>query len=331
SAFLFILLVGRGRKGLKGLLGIVLGALPPLAGMLLMNRYFFCFTQKTAYEMSRGNSLLGFGRGKAMYPIYGDYDHTLWRGIKNVAIQVGVGSVMVFGWPLLSFVPLLLSPFRARSDRRILPLFIPLVFMSMLLTLHSWPAIIYGPRHYYTFLPVVIALTIVGLSFLLGNMRRRWGERGGSTLLLTILGLYLISFTLYVPWQISQRSGPWTSIDRQPWLAAREGAEPPALVFIEGSDHGYPNLLSGYIYNTALLDDGDYIFCAHQTPDEDLEMMAAYPNRGPYLFWYDGERSHIEPWSEERAESLEPSRTVHPEPSPDLPPDQWPTARPDPP
>jgi hypothetical protein len=75
---------------------------------------------------------------------------------------------------------------------------------------------------------------------------------------------------------------------------------------MEVGSYGYPNLMSGLIFTSPYMD-GDYIFCAHQTPAEDTEMMEAFPDRSAWLFWWDGESSHIEPWSPGLAAVLEPA------------------------
>jgi len=67
--------------------------------------------------------------------------------------------------------------------------------------------------------------------------------------------------------------------------------------------------MSGVIHDSPWLD-GDIIFCAHQTLEEDLAFMEAYPGRNGYLFWFDGIESHLEPWTEELAEYLLPEREM---------------------
>ena len=143
-----------------------------------------------------------------------------------------------------------------------------------MLMLHAWPGVIYGPRHYYTFLPVIIVLSMLGLRFMLRKARSRWHQRGGSFVLLIVSGLFAITLLLYIP-EVVKSSG-------------------------------YPNLMSGLIHTSPFMD-GEYIFCAHQVPDEDLAMMAAFHDRTAYLFWWDGEISHLEPWSLELAGELEPA------------------------
>lgn len=312
--FLLILLASRGRKGFRALLGMVLGSLLPVAAFAALNWYYTGSPLKTTYQMARAGRLIGFGPDTAWFPVYGDYDHTVWRGIKNGIRQIGAGTTSLFGWPLLSLVPLVVSLREISKDRRILWLFIPLPAMFILLLPHAWPAVMYGPRHYFTFLPIIMFLSVLGLRFILRSARAKWAERGGSFVFLVLVGLFGISLLLYLPGKIIWKSGPWQTIDSEPWTLARETVESPAVVFMEASEHGYPNILSGINYTSPFLD-GDIIYCAHQTPDEDREFMAILPGREPYLFWADQTGSHIEPWNRELAERLLPARSVHPNPT----------------
>lgn len=313
--FLTAVLAGSGRRGFKALSAMALGCLPPLAGFLATNLHYTGDPLKTPYQISRAGRLLGFGPDKAWYPVYGDFDHTLWRALKNGVRQVASGATTLFGWPLLSLVPLAASLPLLRRNRRLLYLFLPLPGMFLLLLPHAWPAVIYGPRHYTTFLPVVLLLSVLGLGNLRRAAQRRWGSRGSGFMLLTVAGLFAITILLYIPEEITRKSGPWLAIDGIPLRLAQREAEPPAVIFMEASEHGYPHIFSGINHTSPFLE-GDYIFCAHQTPGEDREFMELFPDRGFYLYYMDESGEHrIEPWSPELAESLTPARHLHPDPT----------------
>lgn len=305
------MVAGAGRRAPRLLALAVLGAIPPVAGMLAANWYYTGSPLRTAYQIARGGSLVGFGPDKAWFPVYGDHAHTPLRGLFNLAKQAGVGSVIMLGWPLLSLVPALAASLRARRDRRVLWLYLPFFLYAGALFIHYCPAIDYGPRHYFTLMPAFALLTVLGLEELAVRARSRWGSRGGSFVALSTAGLFAITLLLYLPEEIALRSGPWQTIDRVPERLAEERAEPPALVFMEASQHGYPNIMSGINATSPFLD-GRYVFCLHQTPEEDREMMVAMPDRRPYLFWFDGSRSHLEPWTTELAEELVPARRIAP-------------------
>jgi hypothetical protein len=309
--FLLGALIRGGRKGLLGIAGLAAGAAPLVVGMLLLNRYYTGDPLTTPYQLARPGRLLGFGENKAWYPTYGDYTHTVWRGLKDGIRQVASGATMLFGWPLVSLVPLAASIPLLRRERRLAWLFAMLPVMFVFLLAHAWPATIYGPRHYYVFLPVVLYLSLRGLGLLYGLARRRWEGRGGSFLLLALAGLFGITVVLYIPERVREMSGPWLTIDSAPRRTARQSAEPPAVIFMEASQHGYPNIYSGLNHTSPFLD-SPFVFCAHQTPEEDRAFMERFPDRGAYLYYVDRKGRHrVEPWTEELARELTPERRMH--------------------
>ncbi len=315
SVFLLIVLALKGRRGFKALLGLVLGSILPVAGFLLLNLYYTGSLLTTPYQISRGGRLIGFGLDKTWFPVYGDYNHTLWRGIKIGLGQIAAGATTLFGWPLLSIVPLIASFGLMREDRRVLWLFLPLPAMFILLLPHAWPAVIYGPRHYFTFLPVILFLSILGLIFIIRVAKTKWGDRGGNFVFLVLAGLFGITIFLYLPEEIRFKSGAWLTIDGKPLELAQETVEIPAVVFMEASDHGYPNLFSGLNFTSPFLD-SEIIFCVHQTAEEDQEFMAAFPEREYYLYFIDETGSHsMKSWNLELAEDLVPSRFLHDDPT----------------
>jgi len=308
-------LLFQGKKGFLGVAGIIAGALPSLIGYALLNRFYTGDPFTTPYQLARAGKLLGFGSNKSWFPNYGDYDHTLWRGIKNGIRQVASGATTLFGWPLLSLVPLAAALPVAVKRTRIRWLFLLLAGMFLLLLPHAWPAIIYGPRHYFTFLPVILVLSLLGIGYIRGRALKKYGKRGGSFVFLVLAGLYAITLLLYLPEEIAFKSGPWLAVDGKPRELAEEYSQIPAIVFMEATDHGYPNILSG-INQMSPFFDSDIIYCVHQTPSEDLEFMSVFPDRYPYLYFVDDSGSHrIEPWSDSLAARLIPSRDLHPEPS----------------
>jgi hypothetical protein len=222
-----------------------------------------------------------------------------------------VGSVILLGWPFVSLVPALTALRRVRRDRRILWLFLPFFLYAGALFIHFCPGIDYGPRHYFTLMPFFALLTVLGLEEVVRMARTRWQDRGGSFAVLALAGLFAITLLAYLPEEVILRSNPWQAIDRIPERLAEERTEAPALVFMEASQHGYPNIMSGLVSTSPFLD-GPLVFCLHQTPAEDREMMAVMPGRKHYLFWFDGSLSHLQPWTEQLAEQLVPARNLTP-------------------
>lgn len=281
----------------------------PFALFLLSNSYYTGNPLHAGYDLVRGGKLIGFGPDKAWFPEYGDYAHTPLRGLYNVVRQMGTGSTILFGWPFLSLFPMLLALRRARKDRRVLLLFVPILLIMLLMFLHYCPAIDYGPRHYFTLLPVIMILSAIGLREVVRFARKRGGIKGSNMVAVFTFYLFLITLFVYLPEGIELRSGPWQTIDRQPRTAASSSVETPSIVFMQAGLHGYPNICSGMNFNSPFLDN-EIIYCAHQTSGEDILFMQAYPGRTSYLYWFDGNSFHIEPWTERLAETIEPTRNM---------------------
>ncbi len=304
-----VFLLFRGKKGFRHLLCMAAGALPPAAYLLAMNMHYTGNPLHTTYELARGGSLVGFGKGSAYYPVYGNFDHTIWKGIKNVMHQFIVGSVALFGWPGISSIPILIALWKGTGKAAVRWLFVPPAVLALLLVAHYAPAIAYGPRHYFTMIPLFIFLSALGISIFIKYMGRKFSRRGSNFAVLLISGLFCLTLILYLPEEITLRSGPWQAIDRECSRLTDEVAEFPAVVFMQADEHGYPNICSGLLLNSPFLT-GDIIYCAHQTRESDREFMEFFPDRYYYLFWFDGSESHMEEWSEIRAETLEPSDSM---------------------
>lgn len=281
----------------------------PFLLFLLSNSYYTGNPLHAGYDLVRGGKLIGFGPDKAWFPEYGDYAHTPLRGLFNIVRQAGTGSTILFGWPFLSLFPMLLTLRRARKDRRVLMLFVPLALIMLLMFLHYCPAIDYGPRHYFTFLPVILLLSVAGLREAVKYARRKRGIEGSNMVIAFTLCLFLITLFIYLPEGIELRSGPWQTIDSKPGIIAAGSVETPSIVFMQAGQYGYPHICSGMNFNSPFLDN-KIIYCAHQTAGEDILFMEAYPGRNAYLYWFDGNSFHIEPWTQDLSEAIEPTRDM---------------------
>ncbi len=297
-------------RAVRVLLLIASGALLPIALFLYSNYRYSGDLFSPAYNLARGGKLIGFGDGKAWFPEYGDNVHTPLRGLLNVLKQAGTGSTILLGWPFLSLLPALAVIIHRETAKKTWPLYISILMIAPFMVLHYASAIGYGPRHYYTALPSFSLLTAAGI----GVLVRKWGERAETA----VAGLFLTATLLiYIPDGVSLRSGPWQAIDSIPMDLAEKNAEPPAVIFMESSEHGYPNILSGLAFTDPFLE-GDFVFCAHQTADEDREHIEGiFSGRNPYLFYSEDGGSFIEPWSDSLANELTPERELRPEWAPE--------------
>ncbi len=293
------------RRALPALLLTGLGALPPLAFFLASNALYTGDIFSPAYNLARGGSLLGFGPESAWFPEYGDRAHTPLRGLMNLAKQAGAGSTILLGWPFLSLVPALLPLLDRKLRRRWWPLYLPVLVTGLFMFIHYSASVDYGPRHYYTTLPAFALCSALGLA----EARRR----RGNPAVITALALFLFcTLAVYIPDGVALRSGPWQSIDGIPLRLALREARVPAVIFMEASEHGYPNIMSGLLATDPFLD-GDLVFCAHQTPGEDLEAMERlFQGRNAYLFHMEGSRGVLQPWTPEAARLLASERSFRP-------------------
>ena len=305
-----VLFVKLKRNAIPVLLRIAAGALLPLGFFLISNNYYSGDPFSPAYNLARGGGLMGFGENRAWFPEYGDHAHTPLRGLINVVKQAGAGSTILLGWPFLSLFPACAVLLDRNIRRRVWPLYTSILLIVPFMFIHYAAAIDYGPRHYYTTLPAFALLTAVGF----GVLVRKWGKPAS----MVIAGLYIVcTLLVYIPDGIRLRSRPWQTIDSIPVQLAETRVVPPAVVFMEASEHGYPNIMSGLLATDPFLK-GDILFCAHQTTEEDKEhLQDLFSHRNGYLFYMEGRTGYLEPWTEELADQLTAERDLRPEWAPE--------------
>jgi hypothetical protein len=300
-----VLFTRLGKGAVPVLLRVAAGSLVPVGFLLFANNYYTGDPFKLAYNLARGDGIIGFGENKAWFPEYGDHAHTPLRGLMNVLKQAGTGSTILLGWPFLSLVPACAVILDRKVLRRTWPLYISILMIVPFMFVYYSACIDYGPRQYYTALPAFALLTAAGYRVLV----KKWGKRAS----LTVAALYIIStFLVYLPDGIRLRSYPWQSIDSVPVELARRQALLPAVVFMEASEHGYPNIMSGLLATDPFLR-GDIIFCAHQTTREDIEHLhGIFRGRNGYLFYMKDGRAFLEQWTPGLSNELVPERDQRP-------------------
>jgi len=303
---ILVLAVKLRKAAVPVLFRVALGAILPLAFFMISNYHYSGDPFSPAYNLARGGSLLGFGENRAWYPEYGDNAHTPLRGLINVLKQAGAASTILLGWPLISLVPALAIVLDRKKRRESWPLYTAILIIVPFMFIHYSASIDYGPRHYYTALPAFALLAAGGF----GVLVRKWGKRASWT----IAVLYVVStFLIYIPDGVRLRSRPWQAIDSLPLQTAIARAVPPAVIFMEASEHGYPNIMSGLLATDPFLE-GDYLFCAHQTTAEDQEHLnGIFYGRNGYLFYMVGRSAFVEPWTQELSDRLTPERSQRPE------------------
>lgn len=305
-----VLIAVKGWKAVPVLIRIAAGAVLPGILFLLSNYRYSGDPFSPAYNLARGGELIGFGENKAWFPEYGDHAHTPLRGLMNLMKQAGTGSTILLGWPFLSLLPAMAVILDRRTLAKTWPLYVSILMLAPFMFIHYAAAVDYGPRHYYTVLPSFALLSASGISVIV----RKYGDTAATA----IAGLFLVSTAfIYIPDGIALRSSPWQTIDNQPAALAADRVQIPAVVFMEASEHGYPNIMSGILATDPFLK-GDVVFCAHQTPNEDMELIQGiFKGRNPYLFYAAGRECFIEPWSDSLANILSPERDLRPDWAPE--------------
>jgi hypothetical protein len=291
------------RDALPALMLTGLGALPALAFFLASNALYTGDPFSPAYNLARGAPFWASARKRMVSRVRRPGSHSP-EGLMNLSKQAGAGSTILLGWPFLSLVPALLPLLDREKRRRWWPLYLPALATIPFMFVTNAAAVDYGPRHYYTTLPAFALCSALG-SPKPGEVGQFRGSGFGALFLFSTLAVY-------IPDGVVLRRGPWQSIDGIPLRLARSEARAPAVVFMEASEHGYPNVMSGFLANDPFLD-GDLVFCAHQTPEEDMEAMESlFQGMNAYLFHMEGNRGVLQPWTPEAARMLVPERSLRP-------------------
>ncbi len=264
-------------------LRVLAGFAPFLFAYLLYNWRLTGHPLITGRQILYPTSLFGFGAEAAHGPSYGSVGHTPLKGLLNVVLQVGTLSTGLLGWPLLSLVPaaiaLLLGP------RKLWDWVFGLMVVSTAGVLFfSWySAVEHGPRHYLDAWPGLMLLSLVGL----GAVWQRAGSdrRRRNTIVLTVGGLFVLSFLLYVPVRVREITGPWLGVDPTLGRTVSEQVEAPALVFMQFPKAQADYYTSGFVHNDPFLC-APVLYARHRTTSDDRRCLADFSNRRGYSLTY---------------------------------------------
>ncbi len=246
---------------LMGLTGVAIAALLPLYGYALTGRYTIeLYTLVWPYDRP------GFGPGYGILP----GGHNLTIALFNAYMDLLDLLTMLLGWPLLSWLPVLLGvllpPRRARWG-----LLLPLVAL-VLAHMAYWVqgSGLYGPRYYYEALPLLWLLAAHGLLKAWYMLKNRTG------LVRAALAIMVAANVLGV---LPARLAVWHGlygVTRQPRQQMAQLGLHNALVFVHirhWSD--YSEL--AWTNDPSLA--GDVIFVLDEGPTANAAVIAAYPNR----------------------------------------------------
>ncbi|MCU0613019.1 MAG: hypothetical protein MUE60_14685 [Candidatus Eisenbacteria bacterium] len=273
------------REWLKSL-GRTAAALTPfLVLYLLYNRTVTGNPFISGRQFVYPTSLFGFGPQPSHAETYGPLVHTPLKGLLNVMLQFSTLSTGLFGWPLLSLVPAAVGFLCLRKgpwERA----FVLMVGATAAILFFSWySAVEHGPRHYLDAWPGLMLLSAAGLRESHRWVRRHRGIRGSNTALLSIAGLFLLSWVTYLPVRLGDVTGPLLGVDPVIREVSSVAARAPAVVFMDYPDDPGDYYCSGFIQNDPFLR-APVLFARHRSLDEDLACMAHFPGRNPYLLRY---------------------------------------------
>jgi hypothetical protein len=264
------------RYGLLVLVAALIAALQPL--------YLYLATGSPTtnlYTLVWPYDRLGFGAGIGPYG-----GHTLRRALLTARQDLVLWSGELFGWPYLSWLPILLGVWfgwqEVEPRRRAWPILLLAPFLSLVVIyLFYWiGAQVYGPRYYYEAHAGLCVLAAVGLRGAARRLTRRWWP--AYALLAALIALNL---GLYLPRRIAVWHGLYgitrAPLDELETLRAGEDA----LVFVRGghwADYG-----GFFALNTPWFD-GPVIAAHDFDPAYNAAVQVHHPGRG--VWYYAGGR-----------------------------------------
>ncbi len=231
---------------------------------------------------------LGFG------PAIGPYGgHTLRQALRNAYADLYLWSADLFGWPRLSWLPVLvgcvLAAHHPNRERRLWAglLAVPFAVLVLLHMTYWVGAQVYGPRYYYEAHAGLAVLAAAGLNGAATWITSRLRTRPGFVLSALLAAGLAVNLSAYLPQRLEEWHGLY-GITRAPLdeLEALRG-EDSALVLVRGSRWiEYAALFS---LNTPWYD-GPVVVAHDVTPGLSAAAIRAFENR---RVWYyrDGEFS----------------------------------------
>lgn len=261
---------------------VVLGALPPVAALLLYNRLFTGSFTTSTYVLWWPYDRIGFG------PTIGSYGgFTPGMGFWNTSFNLNMLLAHLFGWPFYLTLAVAALPFLSGRANRWDVLFAASALCQIWSYTSYWTAgVMYGPRYYYVAIGWLALLTARGLWALyqlpfdlhIASLRDRAAAGIVPALLLVLLAAY--DLRIYLPAQTPVYSGyNFSSASSLNAVAQRHIHH--ALVFVV-SDPPDEWWSYGEVFpaNSVSLD-GDIVYARDQGAD-DRALEALYPRRSYY-------------------------------------------------
>jgi 4-amino-4-deoxy-L-arabinose transferase-like glycosyltransferase len=273
------------RRQFRPILWLLLGAIPPVAFLLLYNWILAGSPLTSPYSLWWPFDRLGFG------PTVGAGGFTPSQGLWNTSFNLQMLLAHLFGWPFYLTLTLAGVPFITGRATRWDWAFLASAGAIILAFVAYWnPGVMYGPRYYFAVVPGAALLTARGLEELyrwpLRIRLRRGHDRIAALAIPAAVLALLVAYNLsvYLPAQIPVYRGynytSAASID----TVQRAGIH-HALIFVVSNPPGAWWSYGAVFSSNSPLLDGDIVY-ARDLGATDRELMRAYPGRSYYRLNY---------------------------------------------
>lgn len=228
-------------------------ALPGVAALLLYNRALtgepFLFPQ----QLYNPRDTLGFGPGVGKVATWGSVGHTPLKALYNLAANLQALATNLFGWPFVSFafVPFAYLTRRPRWWRGLKLLTAVAVLFALGYACYWYDGVMYGPRFYYTLLPLWLLGTAAGLI----NLHKIFTVRRVKWLVpVATAVLFLFSFVVYLPRYVGKLRASYNLMDNAAWTAAKKVGVRNGIILHPPYDRAYPSYGAVFWRNSPWLD-----------------------------------------------------------------------------
>lgn len=269
------------RRHFRPVLWLLLGGIPPVAGLLGYNWLLAGSPLTSPYSLWWPFDRLGFG------PTVGTGGFTPAQGLWNTGFNLQMLLAHLFGWPFYLTLMLASVPFITGKATRWDWAFLASAAAIVLVYVAYWnPGVMYGPRYYFAAVPWLVLLTARGVEELYRwplRLPLPWAHDRIAALAIPAAVLALLvsyNVTVYLPAQIPLYRGynytSAASID-----AVQRAGLHHALIFVVSTPAdewwSYGAVFSS---NSPLLD-GDIVY-ARDAGTADRKLMRQYPGRSYY-------------------------------------------------
>ncbi|OGL40956.1 MAG: hypothetical protein A3C43_03875 [Candidatus Schekmanbacteria bacterium RIFCSPHIGHO2_02_FULL_38_11] len=239
---------------------------------------------------------LGFGKEIGL-PYLKEYGHTFWDGLDNTRKNLKLISEGLLGWPILTFF-LIIVPFLFKSKNKwdwiSLSSFSAVVFGYIF---YYFDGIAFGARYYFITLPMLLVLTIRGITFIdepIKKLTQKYFKLSpfSAENVLPIIIFFLISRNIifYIPERIAEYGNRYWNIDKVLEQEVKKSSIHNAVIFIKSGNfrkgEAAPNYYgAGFMLNSPQLDT-DIIYARDLGDEKNEKLMREFSKRKYFRFIY---------------------------------------------